>query len=89
MLLCALSEDEEHPTSVPEEDLFTVSADYPGYYYEHLESLAGNDCLAMFLNGAAGDQTCGEIDGITGWARTEAIGVALAELTFEAAAGNH
>jgi hypothetical protein len=67
-----------HPTTVPEEDRFAISADYPGFYYEALEAMAEEGCVAMFLNGAEGDQACGNPEDNEGWARSESIGRLLA-----------
>ncbi|MCP4644990.1 MAG: hypothetical protein GY851_31400 [bacterium] len=73
-----------HPTSVGVDDALSVSADYCGFYYNELESLAGTECVAMFLNGAQGNQTCGNPEGKKGWARTESIGRLLAQRVMEA-----
>ncbi len=67
-----------HPTSVPEKDHYAVSADFLGFYYAKLEELSGSGCVAMFLNGAEGDQTCANPEGKQGWDRTESIGRLLA-----------
>ncbi len=74
-----------HPTSVGERDRLSVSADYPGYYYSELEKLAGSECVAMFTNGAQGNQTCGNPEERTGWPRTESIGRLLAGRVFDVA----
>ncbi|MDX9974408.1 MAG: neutral/alkaline non-lysosomal ceramidase N-terminal domain-containing protein, partial [FCB group bacterium] len=76
-----------HPTSVPEEDHYSYSADYPGFYYQELEALAGEGCVAMFFNGAEGNQTCASPDGTGGWERTETVGRLLAERAKEIADG--
>lgn len=67
-----------HPTSVPESDLYSFSADYVGYYYDEMEKDASAGCIAMFLNGAEGNQTIGNPEGKEGWARTESVGRLLA-----------
>lgn len=74
-----------HPTSIGGDDLFTISADYPGFYYTELEQLAGNSCVAMFTNGAEGNQTCTNPTNASGWERTAAVGKILAQRVFEAA----
>ena len=68
-----------HPTTVSDDDLYAVSADYPGYYYTHLEKLAGPHCLAMFMNGAEGNQRPANPENKSKWGRTESIGRILAE----------
>lgn len=67
-----------HPTCVPSDDGLAVSADYPGVYYEELERLANPGCVAMFLQGAGGNQSCANPDGASGWGQVEAIGKLLA-----------
>ena len=67
-----------HPTTVGDEDLFSVSADYPGFFYQVYEELAGEGAVALFLNGAAGNVRCGNPENKDGWARTESIGRLLA-----------
>lgn len=74
-----------HPTSVPSPDAMRVSADYPGFFYTELEKLTNPGCVAMFLNGAEGNQTCANPEKKEGWARTESIGRLLAIRTKEAA----
>lgn len=66
------------PATVPEADHYAISADYPGYYYRALEGLYGGKCVAMFLNGAEGNQRCANPENQQGWARTESIGRLLA-----------
>lgn len=67
-----------HPTSVPEEDHYRFSADFPGFYYNELERISSPGCVAMFLNGAEGDQTIGNPERKEGWAQTESVGRLLA-----------
>lgn len=76
-----------HPTSIGEEDRYAYSADYPGFFYTHLEALCGQDCVALFMNGAQGNQTIGNPEGKSGWERTESIGRLLAVRVKEAANG--
>lgn len=67
-----------HPTTAPDSDHYAISADYPGYYYDELEKLCGGKCVAMFMNGAEGNQRCGNPENHEGWARAESIGRTLA-----------
>ncbi len=76
-----------HPTSVPEEDHYAFSADYPGFYYNELERLATPGCVAMFLNGAQGNQTIANPEDKGGWERTESVGRLLAIRAKEVANG--
>lgn len=75
-----------HPTTVGGGDMFSISADYPGVYYTELERLAGGACVAMFLNGAEGNQRPANPENKDGWSRTESIGRMLAAKVMEAAA---
>ncbi|MCC6142492.1 MAG: neutral/alkaline non-lysosomal ceramidase N-terminal domain-containing protein [Candidatus Hydrogenedentes bacterium] len=74
-----------HPTTVPEADRFQMSADYPGFYYQELERLTSEGCVAMFMNGAEGNQACGQPDNVAGWAQAERIGKLLAARVKEIA----
>lgn len=67
-----------HPTTIEGDDFYAVSADYPGFFYSALEQLTGGKAVALFLNGAEGNQRCGNPEGKTGWDRTESIGRLLA-----------
>ena len=67
-----------HPTTIADEYLFSISADYPGYFCNALEELAEESTVALFLNGAEGNQRCGNPEKKTGWERTESIGRYLA-----------
>ena len=68
-----------HPTTVGDDDGYAVSADYPGYYYVELERLVGAECVALFTNGAEGNQRCTNPEGKAGWERTESVGRLLAK----------
>ncbi|MCK5862868.1 MAG: hypothetical protein KAH38_10305, partial [Candidatus Hydrogenedentes bacterium] len=68
-----------HPTSVGGDDLFSFSADFPGFYYLEMEELLGPGCVPIFLNGAQGNQTTGNPEQKSGWGRTESIGRLLAQ----------
>ncbi|MBN2309347.1 MAG: neutral/alkaline non-lysosomal ceramidase N-terminal domain-containing protein [Candidatus Hydrogenedentes bacterium] len=74
-----------HPTSVGGADQFSISADYPGFYYAELEQRAGDGCVAMFMNGAEGNQTCANPEGKSGWGKTESVGRLLAQLVMKTA----
>lgn len=76
-----------HPTTVGEEDGYSVSADYPGFYYTELEKLAAAGCVAMFMNGAEGNQRTANPESKSGWERTESIGRLLAMRVKEIANG--
>lgn len=68
-----------HPTSMGGEDKYSFSADYPGYYYQEIEALAGDDCIALFLNGAQGNQTISGPSKQTDMGRTEGVGREIAQ----------
>ncbi len=74
-----------HPTTVGGEDQMSVSADYPGFYYNEVERVAGGSCVAMFLNGAEGNQRPGNPENKAGWEQTESIGRLLATRAMEVA----
>lgn len=76
-----------HPTVVPSEYFSQVSADYPGYFYTHLESLTSPECVAMFANGAEGNQRCRNPEDKSGWEHVESIGRLLATRVNEIATG--
>ncbi len=76
-----------HLTSVPESDHYSFSADYAGYYYDEIEKTASPGCVAMFLNGAEGNQTIGNPENKEGWARTESVGRLLAARVKEVMSG--
>ncbi len=73
-----------HPTSIGDEDFYSFSADYPGYYYLEIEQLASPGCVPFFLNGAEGNQTIQAPQQTSGWARTEKVGRLLAQRVYEA-----
>ncbi len=75
-----------HPTSVPETSHYEYSADYPGYFYSEIEHNSPEGCVAMFLNGAEGNQTIAGPGGSDPWSRTENTGRILAKRVLEAAA---
>ncbi len=73
-----------HPTTVSSEDGLTISADYPGFFHERIEELLGNDAVALFLNGAAGNQSV-DLEGqnLEGWERVITTGELLAEEVYD------
>ncbi len=73
-----------HPTSIGDEDFYSFSADYPGFYYLEIEQLASSGCVPFFLNGAEGNQTIQAPQQTSGWARTEKVGRLLAQRVYEA-----
>ncbi len=77
-MIAVLANFAAHPTSVPDIDQYSISADYPGFYYDELERLANAGCVALFINGAQGNQTIGNPEGKSGWERTESVGRLLA-----------
>ena len=75
-----------HPTTVSDKDLYSISADYPGFFYAHLEGLLGGTAIAMFMNGAEGNQRPANPENKSDpWERTESIGRLLAERVKAAA----
>ena len=74
-----------HPDLVGDDEWLSISADYPGYYCNELESLAGGGCVALFLNGAVSNQARANPAGKTGWDRVESAGRVLAERAAEIA----
>lgn len=67
-----------HPTTIFGADFYKYSADYVASYYTELEALSGEGSVALFLNGAEGDQRPTSPPGEAGWSRTETIGRLLA-----------
>jgi hypothetical protein len=74
-----------HPTTVGGDDQYAVSADFPGFYYDEVERLAEPGCIAMFLNGAEGNQRPANPGNAAGWTRTEKFGKELAAIAMETA----
>jgi len=70
-----------HPTYVEGADFYSFSADYVGFYYAEMERLAGEGSVALFLNGAEGNQSLGNPENKEGWERLASIGRLLAERT--------
>ncbi len=76
--LAILANFAAQPATVPKGEEFTFSADYPGYFCDHVEKLANPGCVALFMNGGAADQDAADPEDKVGWARTESIGQLLA-----------
>lgn len=72
-----------HPTFVPDADHYVISADYPGVYYNEMERLTGEGSIALFLNGAEGNQAIGNPNNSDGWERLEDVAKKLAEKAHE------
>ena len=71
-----------HPTTISGDDLYTISADYPGFFYEALEAHAGGDTVALFLNGAMGNQRPQNPTDGEGFERARGVGELLAERVY-------
>jgi neutral ceramidase len=68
-----------HPTLVPSQDLFAISADYPGVFYNELEAMSDPGSIALFTNGAEGNQACADPEKHgSRWSRIDSIGRLLA-----------
>jgi len=67
-----------HPTVLSAQNML-FSADYPGYFVDHLEQRYDNTVVAMFTNGAEGDQGPGNPANNSGFARAESLGTLLAK----------
>ncbi|MCC6796007.1 MAG: neutral/alkaline non-lysosomal ceramidase N-terminal domain-containing protein [Candidatus Hydrogenedentes bacterium] len=74
-----------HPTTVEGADKFSISADYPGVFYNAIEAQSAPGCVAMFLNGAEGNQRPANPEKLSGWAHTEWVGNQLAAKVMEVA----
>lgn len=74
-----------HPTMVGDDDRYSFSADYPGVYYREMESMTDEGCVALFLNGAEGNQTASTPEKVEGWERIESVGRLLAVRVKETA----
>lgn len=72
-----------HPTSIGDADMYQFSADYPGFFYTEMEKLTRPECVPIFLNGTQGNQTIGNPENKSDWARTESVGRLLAQRAKE------
>lgn len=81
--LAALINFTAHPTMMSAEQM-EFSGDWPGHMQRTVESLAGNDVVALYFNGAEGDQTTiGRPDsGDSRWERAERYGRDLGIVAF-------
>ena len=66
------------PDSVVAENPYTFSADYVHYFYEELEALSTEGCIALFFTGAAADQSIAQPNNEIARTRTESVGRLLA-----------
>jgi hypothetical protein len=66
-----------HPTIMDEHDMW-VSAGWPGYLQRELEGCIGQDVVAMYYNGAEGDQSVIAHDGASHYEKAERYGRTLA-----------
>jgi neutral ceramidase len=80
--IAALADFAAHGTCLGPDNML-VSADYPGYFQRRLESRIGGGAVAMFANGAQGDQAPHSPNGKGGYAAAEDVGVGLADRAFE------
>jgi hypothetical protein len=73
-----------HPTFMSEDDML-FSGDWPGHLQRTLESLIGQGVVAMYCNGAEGDQspTPRENSGESHWERAERYGRDLGVLAWK------
>lgn len=71
-----------HPTVLGSENML-VSADWPGAMCAAMEK-AFEGSVAIFLNGAEGDQSPAAPDGKDDWERAEKMGAAVAEIALAA-----
>jgi len=67
-----------HPTIMDDDDMW-VSAGWPGYLQRELEEWIGNDVIAMYYNGAEGDQSVIAGKGGSHYERAEYYGRELAK----------
>ena len=66
------------PDSVVATDPYTFSADYVHYFYEELETLSAEGCIALFFTGAAADQSIAQPNDEIALTETESVGRLLA-----------
>lgn len=67
-----------HPTIMDEHDMW-VSGGWPGYLQRELEAWIGNDVVAMYYNGAEGDQSVIARDGASHYEKAEHYGRIIAK----------
>ena len=71
-----------HPTIMDDADMW-VSGGWPGYLQREMEALIGNGVVAMYYNGAEGDQSVVAAAGGSRYERAERYGRAMALHTFQ------
>lgn len=71
-----------HPTIMDEHDML-VSGGWPGYLQRELEGWIGNDVVAMYYNGAEGDQSVIASRGASHFEKAEHYGRTIATHAFE------
>ncbi len=74
-----------HPTTVWDDRMLSISADFPGFFNTELERLSDPGSVSLFLNGALGNQRPRSQGDLEGWERTASIGRTLAQRTIEVA----
>lgn len=70
-----------HPTIMDEHDMW-VSGGWPGYLQRELEGWIGNDVIAMYYNGAEGDQSVIAQNGGSHYEKAELYGRTIAKHAF-------
>lgn len=70
-----------HPTIMDEHDMW-VSGGWPGYLQRELEGWIGNDVIAMYYNGAEGDQSVIAHNGGSHYEKAELYGRTIAKHAF-------
>jgi hypothetical protein len=71
-----------HPTLMDEEDMW-VSGGWPGFLQRELEAWIGRNVIAMYYNGASGDQSPVATDGGSHYEQAENYGRKLARKAFD------
>ncbi len=71
-----------HPTIMDEYDMW-VSGGWPGYLQRELEDWIGEDVVAMYYNGAEGDQSVITIKGRSHYEKAECYGRLIAQKTLD------
>lgn len=66
-----------HPTIMNDKDMW-VSGGWPGYLQRELEAWIGNDVVAMYYNGAVGDQSVIAREGASNYEKAEFYGRSIA-----------
>jgi hypothetical protein len=82
MPMCVLVNWTAHPTIMDDDDMW-VSGGWPGYLQRELEALIGDDVLAMYYNGAEGDQSVIAGGGGSHYEKAERYGRTIALEAFK------